>query len=244
MSSICKAISIKVNPEPANFSMTQLTLGIGLRDSATFENYYPGPNQEAWKLLQQSHADNLFLWGRAGTGKSHLLQALCQQMNLQQQAVFYLPLNQFQDLHIEMLQGLESMAVICLDDVDAVAGNPQWEEALFHLYNRCREQQVRLVMTASTAPSGIDFQLADLKSRLSWGLILQLHTLNDEDKQALLQLRARNRGMSLSDEVANYLIKRAPRDLQSLIDLLERLDQASLIQQRKLTIPFVRELLA
>jgi DnaA family protein len=223
--------------------MTQLTLGIGLRDSATFDNYYPGPNREALSLLQQSLQDNLFLWGAASSGKSHLLQALCHHRQQLNQPVFYLPLAQHQQLQVEMLQGLEAMQLICIDDVDAIAGKRQWEEALFHLYNRCREQQTLLVITASTAPSGIAFELADLKSRLGWGLILQLQALNDEDKQALLQLRARNRGMRLNDEVANYLIKRAPRDLQSLIDLLERLDQASLTQQRKLTIPFVRELL-
>jgi len=222
--------------------MIQLPLGIGLRDSATFTNFYSAANREVLLALSEGEEQFVYLWGGTGCGKTHLLQALCQQQAERGRTVAYLPLAE-PGLVPEMLEGMEAMDLVALDDLQAVAGQSAWETALFHLYNRLRDSGVRLVVTASAPPAALPVGLPDLASRLSWGLTLQLAANDDAAKLAILQLRARNRGFELSEEVGNYLLKRCERDMESLIQLLERLDAASLREQRRLTIPFVKTLL-
>lgn len=221
----------------------QLPLGLSLKDSATFAGFHPGGNGV---LLEALAADEspLYLWGPTGSGKTHLLQAVCHAAAGRGEAPAYLPLAQQATLAPQMLEGLERQAVVAVDDVQCIAGLPDWEEALFHLFNRLREERHRLVVAANCAPAGLGLQLPDLGSRLGWGPVFQLQPLDDAGKRAALQLRARQRGMELPDEVAGYLLRRSPRDMASLFALLQRLDQASLAAQRRLTIPFVRELIA
>ncbi len=219
----------------------QLPLRIGLRDGATFANFHPGPNAEALFALERRLEPFLFLWSGPGGGRSHLLQAACHAAA--DEGAAYLPLAELAPMGPEMLEGLESMALIAVDDVQAVAGDTAWEEGLFHLYNRVRDAGGRLIAAADAPPPALGLSLADLASRLAWGPVFQLRALDDEDKAAALQMRAGMRGMQLPDNVAAYLLKHAPRDLPALFELLERLDHASLAQQRKLTIPFVKELI-
>lgn len=225
----------------------QLTLGVQLRDNASFANFYPGDNQEAlhglMTLARQSAAGFVYLWGGQGAGKSHLLQAVCHELGSEGQPVAYLPMGSLEGMPPELLMGMEGLSLVCLDDVDLISGDRQWEEALFHLYNRIHAAGGRLVVTASSAPAELQISLPDLKSRLSHGLIYHLHTLDDQQKLYALQQRATFRGFELSEEVVGYLLKRCPRSMIELFELFERLDQASLTAKRKLTIPFVRQFL-
>lgn len=225
----------------------QLTLGVQLRDNASFANFYPGDNQEAlhglMALVRQPAAGFVYLWGGEGAGKSHLLQAVCHELGSEGAPVAYLPMGQLDEMPPEVLMGMEGVSLVCLDDVDLIAGEDRWEEALFHLYNRIQAAGGRLVVTASCAPAELSIALPDLKSRLSHGLIYHLHALNDQQKLYALQQRATFRGFDLSEEVVSYLLKRCPRSMIELFDLFERLDQASLAAKRKLTIPFVRQFL-
>ena len=124
---------------------------------------------------------------------------------------------------------------------DVVMGVDNWEHALFGLYNRAREWGCRLLIAANASPRALAVKLADLRSRLSWGVVYQLSAASDEEKQAILQFRARRRGLNLGDEVASYIVTRAPRELDQLLQLLDRLDRASLADQRALSIPFVKQ---
>src|SRR5690606_29473922 len=132
------------------------------------------------------------------------------------------------------------LPLVALDHLQAVAGQPDWEEALFHLFNRIRDRQSHLLIAADQAPAHTAVRLPDLLSRLSWGVVYQVQELDDNDKILALMLRARKRGLNLSDDVARFMLSRGPRDMQGLCDLLDRLDAASLAAQRKLTIPFVK----
>ena len=219
----------------------QLPLGIGLRDSATFDNFFAGPNTEVVLQIEKGDEPFLFLWGGAGSGRSHLLQAACHRMSGGTGGAVYLPLAETVELAPEMLEGLETMALVTVDDLQQVAGQPEWELGLFHLYNRARESGCQIVMAADAPPGALDVSLPDLQSRLGWGPVYQLLPLADPDKRIALQLRARRRGMELPDEVANYILRRSSRDLHSLFAVLEDLDRASLAAQRRLTVPFVRE---
>ncbi|MFA5628120.1 MAG: DnaA regulatory inactivator Hda [Thiohalomonadaceae bacterium] len=216
----------------------QIPLRIGLRDSATFSNFYPGENAAVLHLLEQASESFIYLWGAQGSGRSHLLQAACHAETNIGGIPVYLPLQELDDIAI--LDGLEQMGLVCLDDLQLVSGQPDWEEALFHLYNRVREHGGRLLAAANASPAAIGVNLPDLRSRLSWGPVFQLQTLDDTGRLAALQLRSKARGMELADEVGAYLLRHYPRDMHALFDLLERLDQASLTAQRRLTIPFVR----
>ncbi len=218
----------------------QLPLEIQLRDSATFASFYPAQNQPLLKALSESEDTSVYFWGVAGAGKSHLLQALCHEKTEAGWRVAWLPLAE-PGLMPAMLEDMEQFDLICVDDLQQVAGNDEWEIALFHLYNRIQARAGRLVISAAQPLASLPINLPDLASRLSWGLVFQLQELADEDKQAALQLCAGARGIELNDEVAAYLLRRAPRDMKSLFSLLNRLDEASLVAQRKLTIPFVRE---
>ncbi|MCL5669404.1 MAG: DnaA regulatory inactivator Hda [Gammaproteobacteria bacterium] len=223
--------------------MTQLPLPVTLNDSASFANFVAGKNREALTAVKDGTQQLIYLWGAPAAGKTHLLQASCQQAAEQGLQAAYLPLADISGLATAILDDLDQLALICLDDVHAAAGHAEWERALFHLYNRVRASGARLFMSANAAPAALPIALPDLASRLSWGLVLQIHPLQDADKLTALQQRARNRGIDLPDEVARFLLARSARDLPGLFEFLQRLDLASLAAQRKLTIPLVRQLL-
>ncbi len=219
----------------------QLPLGIGLREATTFANYVPGANAAAVYALVQAGEACTYLWGQAGSGRTHLLQAACHAEAERSGATVYLPLTKYREFSPAILEGLEGLSLVCLDDVQIIAAKPVWEMALFHLYNRLRESGARLLAAGAAAPARLGLRLPDLVSRLNWGPVFQLQGLGDEDKLVALQLRARARGLALPDEVGRYLLRRLPRDMHTLFDMLETLDVASLATQRRLTIPFVRE---
>ena len=223
----------------------QLPLGIRLREDATFEGYYPGPNHEAVEVLRAGTkgpgATPVYLWGAKGTGKSHLLQAACQVMGEQGAPAAYLPLAELPAP--DVLEGMENVPLVCLDALECVAGREEWEEVIFHLFNRVLDAGGRLLIAARARPGELGLCLPDLVSRLGWGVMLRLQPLDDEEKVAALALHAQRRGLALPAEVGRYLIRRESRDLPALIGLLDRLDLASMAAQRRLTVPFVREVL-
>jgi DnaA family protein len=223
----------------------QLPLGLRLGDHARFRNFFAGPNAELLAALRAlaggTGARLLYCSGAPGTGKSHLLQAACAEAREQGRTAWYLPLAA--ELPPAVLEGLEQQDLICLDDLQRVAGVTVWEEALFHLHNRVREQGGALVVAGQGRPEESGLRLPDLVSRLHWGLLYRLQELDDAERLAALQLRAASRGLDLPTETGDYLLRRCSRDLPALFALLDHLDVASLAAQRRLTIPFVRAVL-
>ena len=226
----------------------QLPLPIHQSDDETLENFYAENNLLLLNSLQknflQLHQQFFYLWGNKGSGKSHLLKGVCQHYLAQQRPALYVPLNKAQYFSPAVLENLEQQALVCLDDLQAVIGNAEWEVAIFDLINRVRETgRTLLIMSADQSPANLPVQLPDLASRLTWGEVYQLAQLNDKKKIDVLQKAAYQRGIELPDETANFLFKRLERDMKTLFNALEKLDQASLQAQRKLTIPFVKEIL-
>lgn len=220
----------------------QLPLRIGLRDSATFANFFATGNAAACHALQQLNEPFIYLWGGRGSGKTHLLQAACHAVSEEGKSAVYLPMGELSAMSPQVLEGMEQMALVGIDELDAIIGNIHWEQALFHLYNRVRDSGKRLVVAGQSSPASLGLSLPDLVSRLTWGPVYQLQLLDDEGKAAALRQRAVQRGMEMSPEVASYLLSHAPRDMHALFALLDELDEVSLAAQRRLTIPFVREL--
>ncbi len=227
--------------------MSQIPLPFGKFDRFNFDLYQAGPNQQllAWlkQTLTAGPATCIYLWGEHGTGKSHLLQAACTLAASRQQKVIYIPLLERAQLAPEMLNGMETLDMVCVDDIDAIAGDVDWEVALFNLYNRMTATDRTLIVSARNSPAGLSLQLPDLKSRFAAAMTWHIVSLDEKDRLLALQQRARARGFELSDEVMEYLSRRVARDMHTLSSWLDRLDQATLVSKKKLTVPFVRELL-
>jgi len=224
----------------------QLALGVRLRADAIFESFASGLNGELIAALREGGSVPLWLWGSEGSGKTHLLQAVCAAAagdTVAGAAAAYFPLERSLALPPAALAGFENCRVLCLDDVDAIAGDLQWEQALFRLFNEAAELGTRLIFAARAAPRGIDWSLEDWRSRAAACVVYQLRDLDDAGRLEALRLRAVQRGLQLPPETADYLLRRMPRDLPSLFEILDHLDEASLVAQRRLTVPFIRDAL-
>ena len=224
----------------------QLPLPVSLRDDASFKNFYAATNTAVIAQIESCVADkssesSIYLWGTNSAGKTHLLEAACNKATKENLTSAYVPLKYAQDFKPSILDNLEACQLICLDDVDVIAGQAVWEQALFHLYNRASERHVQMIFTATNNVKECNIELPDLVSRLSWGIVLHIQALSDEDKISALQLRASLRGFELPDNVVTYLLRRVPRDTNALFNLLDDLDKASLVAKRKLTIPLVKQ---
>ena len=225
----------------------QLVLDLKLKETHTLDNFIAGNNQLLMMLLsnmaQKQGEQQLFVWGEPAVGKSHLLQAACHLASENSQSVSYLPLDQLIEYSPQLLDGMESMDLICIDDIERVIGKPAWQEQLFNLINRVRETRNHLLFSAAMPPNEMDLQLEDLRSRLNWGPVISIQPLADDDLQAALQLRARNRGFEVSDSVCGYMLKHYDRDMNGLFNKLQTLEHASLAQHRLITVPFVKEVI-
>ena len=230
----------------------QLSLNVQLSDDATFNNFFAPENSTHMLALQALRAlaqrgDGterfIYLWGAEGTGTSHLLQATCHAASQQGQQCLYLPLEELAGYAADaLLENLDQMDLICLDGLQHVVDQTGWAHALFHFYNRLRENaHCRLLVSADCAPRDLMSALDDLISRMGWGTTFHLTPLTDDQKLHAFKMRALARGIDLSDEVLYFIIQRAARDMLTLFECLQRLDTLSLEEKRRVTIPFVKD---
>ncbi len=224
--------------------MSQLALPLQLADHAVFASFLDQGNETLVATLSDiasgQEGYGCWLWGAASSGKTHLLQAVC---DLAGDRAAYVPLSFFQGAGLRILDGLATRELICIDDINLVVGQSAWETALFELCNQVIDADARLVVSADSAPRECAIKLPDLQSRLARLPVFQVHSLDDDARVSALQLRSRHRGLELPDDTANYLLKRSRRDMTSLYELLDRLDKEALRAKRRLTIPFVRSVL-
>ena len=226
----------------------QYTLAVTLPEDETLDSFYAGAQTAAVAFLktylqQPARQSPVYLFGASGSGKSHLLYAACVQAQEQGLTSQLLTLDDCRQLSPRLLDDLEQLDLVCLDNIQAIAGELSWQTAVFDLYNRMAEQGKALIIVGNEAPQQLGLQLADLVSRLQACTGFQLRLLTDDDKHKLLQQKARLRGMELPDEVARYLLNHQDRDIRALVAILDKLDKATIVHQRKLTIPFVKEIL-
>ena len=226
--------------------MRQIPLGVRFADRAVFESFLPAHNAEALEHVRRvargSRSGLTWVCGPPGSGKTHLLQAACAAASEHMRAG-YVPLAQVARLGVGVLEGLPQMQCLCLDDIDGVAGQLQWERGIFGLLREIEESGSRLIVASQAPPALIEWALADLGSRCTAGAVFQLRLLDEPEQHAALALRARLRGLELPDETWHWLRKRFPRDMRTLYQLLDTLDEAALAAQRRLTVPFLREVL-
>ena len=210
-------------------------------------SFLVGENEELIKLIKQiankETNHTLYLYGESGTGKTQLLQAACKQAADSEYHVAYIPLKQIDELSAEMLHDLGELDLVCIDDVELVNAKMEWQQGLTWLYNELKDNQHSLIISGKQSPANTELELDDLKSRLSSDQVIQIKSPNDELKIKILKQKAHERSFELGDEVIEFLIRRVDRNLISLVEVLDKIDHASLAEKRKITIPFVKELI-
>jgi DnaA family protein len=221
--------------------MKQLALDLAGQPLPTLDNFVAGRNGELLENLRRLAAgqarERFFcVWGRPGSGRSHLLKGVVTALQRAGAAVACIACGPGTRLE----EGLDRMDCVALDDVDRLGGEGQIEA--FDLFNALRERGGALVASASAPPVQLALR-EDLVTRLAWGLVYQVHALSDDDKARALADHAATRGWPLPREVSDYLLTRARRDMPSLLATLDALDRYSLETRRPVTVPLVRELL-
>lgn len=226
--------------------MQQLPLGVRLPDRAVFASFLPARNREAvdyvGRLASGEISGIAWVCGASGSGKSHLLQAVCARASDSMRAG-YVPLQELASLGVEVLEGLRQLECLCVDDLEQIVGRLDWERGLFGIVREAEDSGARIVVAAKSPPSLLAWALPDLGSRLAASAVFQLRALDESEQQEALQLRARLRGFELPEETSRWLQRRFPRDMRALYGILDTLDEAALVAQRKLTVPFIRSVL-
>lgn len=237
--------------------VSQLALSVQLPDDETFSSFISEENIPAIEQLKHfldaqinkptqnldSKPSSFYLFGICGVGKSHLLHASCSYAEQLGLSSLSLSCSELTQLSVEVLEGLEHIDLVCLDDIQLIAADEKWQQAVFDLYNRILEQNRCLIITGDQRAQELVLTLPDLVSRLSWGYTEQIKPLSDDEKLLALQYRAQQRGLMLNDDAGRFLINRLSREMSALIESLDRLDKASIREQRKITIPFIKYIL-
>ncbi|MCH2651856.1 MAG: DnaA regulatory inactivator Hda [Gammaproteobacteria bacterium] len=223
--------------------MKQLPLPVKISQYMTFESFFIGRNSELIEALKDEGQRLIWIAGESGNGKTHLLSSLCNEYDSANKRIQYLNMEEAKDYSPEIIDGLEALDLIAIDAFDSVAGEYSWEEKFMHLYESILNVNTRLIIASKNTPKGLDFKIPDLESRFSLGLLFRINPLDDDELVTAIQLHANARGFELPKDSAKFIIKRTPRSVNSLIDILNILDYESLSSQRKLTIPFVKSIL-
>ncbi len=224
----------------------QIPLQLVLPPEGRFDDFIAGPNittVAALKQVPDEPGSHIFLYGPQGSGKTHLLNALCLATRERGGRAFYLALQRLPEGAIASLQGLEKLDLVCVDDLHVIAGHAAWEESLFHLFNRITAAKGRLVVSSCKRLSSLGLGLADLSSRLAWGLRLPLLPLEDDELLEVIGKRSEALGIQLPEDVQRYLLKHQQRNLATLMKTIDDLHRAALTLKRRITIPLARDVL-
>ena len=226
---------------------SQMALPISQGDKACFENYWVGHNFELISALknsiQRGDPKLIYFYGPTGAGKSHLMFST---MRLAKEEIINTSYLSLADMNVtpEVLEVVDVAHIVCVDNIDYWAGDERLERSLFTLFEQVKHAGGQLFISAAQPPESCQFNLHDLVSRLSSGLVYPLYELNEEQQFEAIKMRANFRGLSISEEAVKYLISRSPRGTAELFEILDHIDRASLIEKRRITIPFLQKLLS
>lgn len=225
----------------------QVPLQFEFQTNLTFSSFFAGNNAEIINQLQAlaktGEEQQIYLWGENGSGKSHLIQACCQLAKTKDKDPFFLSFDPKKLPSPALLEGLEQVELVCFDDIHCISGNDEWEAALFAFYNTHRQNNHKLLLTADCPPKFLPFILPDLKTRMNWGLTLRIQPLREDQIIEALTYKAHFLGFDIPANVGRFLMNHYVHDLPTLWLLLEKIDRATLVAQRKLTIPFLKQIL-
>lgn len=222
----------------------QLTLSLDTAPAVSFDSFHVDANnlitRDALEAFVRGELNDvqIYLWGETGTGKTHLLTAACDAFTRQGYRIAYFP---GEMINIPgSLEGMEHVDLLCIDDLQRI--DHASEVDLFHFINRCRSAGTQLVIAADRCAEDLGLQLCDLHTRLDWGLVFQLKTLSDEGLRDAFRKEIEQRSLKASDEVIGYVLKRFPRKMNILKQVVDTLDEVSLLEQRRITVPFIKSI--
>jgi DnaA family protein len=223
----------------------QLTFPWNKENKSSFDSFYTTKlnKQLLFLLKDEALKEDLLIYGAKDSGKTYLLQALCNQFNNQGKSSFFLPMRQVIELSVDILDSLENIELVCIDGIESLVGNKAWEIGLFNLINRSFNSNNRLIFTSAKNIDGMNFELKDLDSRLRKIQSHELHSLADDDILSALKHIANLRSIELGSKEAQYLLTYADRNISDLVKILESLDQLSMEMKRKITIPLIKEVI-
>lgn len=222
----------------------QLTLSLDTAPATSFDSFHVDEQnaltRDAVRAFVNGELNDvqMYLWGNSGTGKSHLLSAACDTYNRQGYRIAYLPGEMIN--HSESIVGMENLDLLCIDDLQRL--DHAAEVDLFNLINRCRAKGTPLIVAADRSVEDLGLALADLKTRLAWGLVFPLKELSEEGLRNAFRKEIELRSLEVSDEVLSYVLKRFPRRMNILKQVVDTLDEVSLMEQRRITVPFIKSI--
>ena len=223
----------------------QLTFPWNKVNKSSLEGYFTSrENSHLLSLLKDSDfLDDLFIYGTKESGKTFLLQAMCNSYSSVSKSSLYIPLKKVMNYGVEIFESLENIDLICVDGIEEAISKIEWEKAIFNLINKALISETRLILTSSKDLKSLNFSLPDLESRIRKIQSYELHPINDKDIFDALKYISKLTSINLGDKEAKYLVTYSQRNISNLVHILESLDQLSMEMKRKITIPLIKEVI-
>ena len=221
----------------------QLTFPWIKQNIASFDDFYFDPENFGLKKNLLEEDDDLFLYGIKKSGKSFLLQSVCNSYASKNKSSLYIPIAEVMKYGISFMDSLDNLDVICIDDIDLINSNKEWEIAIFNLINDCLISKCRLIFSSSLNPSSIKFDLKDLISRIKKIDHVELFPVSEDKLNDALIFICNLRSINLGEKEINYLVTYSKRNISDLINIINKLDKTSMQLKRKITIPLIKEVI-
>jgi len=223
----------------------QLTFPWNKVNKSSLEGFFTSrENSHLLSLLKDSYfLDDLFIYGTKESGKTFLLQAMCNSYSSVSKLSLYIPLKKVMNYGVEIFESLENIDLICIDGIEEVISKIEWEKAIFNLINKALISETRLILTSSKDLKSLNFSLPDLESRIRKIQSYELYPINDKDILDALKYISKLTSINLGDKEARYLVTYSQRNISNLVHILESLDQLSMEMKRKITIPLIKEVI-
>ena len=223
----------------------QLTFPWNKVNKSSLEGFFTSQeNSHLLSLLKDSDfLDDLFIYGTKESGKTFLLQAMCNSYSSVSKSSLYIPLKKVMNYGVEIFESLENIDLICVDGIEEAISKIEWEKAIFNLINKALISETRLILTSSKDLKSLNFSLPDLESRIRKIQSYELHPINDKDIFDALKYISKLTSINLGDKEAKYLVTYSQRNISNLVHILESLDQLSMEMKRKITIPLIKEVI-
>ena len=223
----------------------QLTFPWNKVNKSSLEGFYTSQeNSHLVSILKDTNfSDDLFIYGTKESGKTFLLQALCNSYSSMSKSSLYIPLNKVMNYGVEIFESLENMNLVCVDGIEEAISKIEWEKAIFNLINKALISNSRLILSSSQDLKSLNFTLPDLESRIRKIQSFELYPINDKDIFDALKYISKLTSINLGDKEAKYLVTYSQRNISNLVQILESLDQLSMEMKRKITIPLIKEVI-
>ena len=221
----------------------QLTFPWIKQNIASFDDFYFDPENFGLKKNLLEEDDDLFLYGIKKSGKSFLLQSVCNFYASKNKSSLYIPIAEVMKYGISFMDSLDNLDVICIDDIDLINSNKEWEIAIFNLINDCLISKCRLIFSSALNPSSIKFDLKDLISRIKKMDHVELFPVSKDKLNDAINFICNLRSINLGEKEINYLVTHSKRNISDLINIINKLDKTSMQLKRKITIPLIKEVI-